>query len=414
MKILMMVCAFPPAPCGGAEKQCLAQSLALAARGHDVTVVTEWLNRRHPREERIGGVRVLRLGFLLPLFSAALKFSQILERGRGRCLGKKSASSPWLPSCEQPVPRWIRWMQWWQEWSFIAEVAWAVRTRRLQADVVHVHSSEWIAGFAHWVAEKLRAPVVCKEALLPVAMSQPDAASHVPWGAAWRRRRTKCGFIAITEAIAIALEEEGIPAQRIVRIPNGVNPPAQIAEPALYADAVYIGNFTQGSAHKGFDVLLQAWGKALQAEPGMRLRLFGAGDTTPWKAYACEQGCGESVTFEGKTDHVASAHRRSGFLVLPSRKEGLSNALLEAMASGLPSVVSDIPGNVAVVRDGVEGLVVPVGDVEALAVAMVKLHRSPELRARMGLAARKTIETRFAISAVAEQLEAAYQRLRSA
>ena len=410
MKILMMVSVFPPAPCGGAEKQCLAQSLALAARGHEVTVATEWLNRRHLREETSGGVRILRFGFLLPLYSAALKASQILERRSRRASGKKSASSPWLPSCEQPVSRWIRWMQWWQEWGFIAEVAWAVRTRRLQADVVHVHSSEWIAGFAHWVAEKLQVPVVCKEALLPVAMSQRDADSHVPWASAWRRRRTKCAFIAITDAIANALAEAGIPAQRIVKIPNGVNPPAQIAEPALQTDAVYIGNFTQGAAHKGFDVLLRAWGKALQMEPGMRLRLFGAGDAAPWKAYACEQGCGESVTFEGRTDQVASAHRRSGFLVLPSRKEGLSNALLEAMASGLPSVVSDIPGNVAVVRDGVEGLVVPAGDVEALAVAMVKLYRSPELRARMGLAARKTIEARFAISAVAEQLEAAYRR----
>lgn len=414
MKILMMVCAFPPAPCGGAEKQCLAQSLALAARGHDVTVVTEWLNRRHLREETRGGVRILRRGFLLPLFSAALKFNQILERRRGCIPEKKPESSPWLPSCEQPAPRWIRWMQWWQEWSFIVEVAWAVRTRRLQANVVHVHSSEWIAGFAQWVAERLHAPVVCKEALLPVAMSQPDAASQVPWGAAWRRRRMKCGYIAITEAIAGALAEAGIPAQRIVKIPNGVNPPAQLAEPAAHADAVYIGNFTQGSAHKGFDVLLQAWGQALRMEPGMRLRLFGAGDTAPWKAYAGEQGCGESVTFEGPTDHIASAHRQSGFLVLPSRKEGLSNALLEAMASGLPSVVSDIPGNVAVVRDGVEGLVVPVGDVAALAEAMVKLYRSPELRTRMGSAARKTIEARFAISAVAEQLEAAYRKLPSA
>ena len=100
--------------------------------------------------------------------------------------------------------------------------------------------------------------------------------------------------------------------------------------------------------------------------------------------------------------------------MLPSRKEGLSNALLEAMASGLPSVVSDIPGNVAVVRDGVEGLVVPAGDVAALAEAMVKLYRSPELRDRMGSAARKTIEARFTISAVAEQLEAAYRTLPSA
>ena len=412
MKVLMMAGAFPPAPCGGAEKQCLAQSLALAARGHEVTVVTEWLNRRHLREEMQGGVRILRFGFLLPLFSAALKFDQILERRRGRIPGKKPESSPWRPSCEQPVPRWIRWVQWWQEWGFIAEVAWAVRTRRLQADVVHVNSSEWIAGFAHWVAEKLHAPAVCKEACGEV-LRWPDR-KDVPWLSRWEKRRIQCAYIAITPHIRHELEKAGIPGHRIFDVPNGVALPEAVARPAENALAVYGGNFHQGAGFKGFDVLLKAWGLAHREEPAMKLQLYGEGDSRVWQAMAKEEGAAESVAFPGSVPDLIPVFAAAGFLVLPSRVEGLSNVLLEAQSAGLPAIVSDIPGNRSVVADGVNGLVVPVGDAPALAEAMVRLHRSPELRARMGKAARETIAARFSISAVAEQLEAAYRRLPSA
>ena len=140
----------------------------------------------------------------------------------------------------------------------------------------------------------------------------------------------------------------------------------------------------------------------------MKLRLYGRGDLGFWRRYAAEQGCGDSVVFEGPTPDVWGAHRQGGFLVLPSRTEGLSNALLEAMASGLPAIVSAIPGNVAVVQDGVNGLVVPVGDVDALAEAMLRLHRSASLRTELGRAARARIAETFEIGKVAARLETAY------
>jgi glycosyltransferase involved in cell wall biosynthesis len=276
----------------------------------------------------------------------------------------------------------------------------------LQADVVHVHESHWLAGFGQWVGEQLHVPAFCKEACGDVLLWQ--GGGDVPGRKAWRRRREKCRFIAITPHIRTKLEEAGIPADRIWDVPNGVELPAVAARPEAYDLVVYAGNFSQGSVYKAFDVLLQAWGNARREEPGMQLRLFGGGGTGRWKLVAEQEGCGASVEFAGTTDDLPGKFQEAGFLVLPSRVEGLSNVLLEAQAAGLPAVVSDIGGNVAVVNDGENGLVVPVGDAEALAAAMVKLYRSPALRVRMGAAARARVAAVFAIDQVARQLEKAY------
>lgn len=413
MKILMMVNAFPPAPCGGAEKQCRAQALALAARGHEVTVATEWLNRRHARKESGDGIRIARFGFLLPLCSAALRLGRPRVPDRDRAGGNREADCRLGgPDCERPVPRRVTWIHWWREWSFIVEVAWAVWTRRLQADVVHVHESGWIAGFAHWVAEKLRVPVVCKEACGQV-LRWPER-KDVPWLSRWEKRRSQCAFIAITGHVRRELEMAGIPARRIFDVPNGVALPETLARPEESGDAVYAGNFSQGADFKGFDVLLQAWGLVHREIPEMRLRLYGGGDARPWRQLAEAEGTGDSVAFPGAVADLVPAFAQAGFLVLPSRVEGLSNVLLEAQSVGLPAVVSDIPGNRSVVTDGVNGLVVPVGDVPALAEAMLKLRRAPELRARLGQAARETIARRFDIAGVAARLEEIYRALRRA
>ena len=145
----------------------------------------------------------------------------------------------------------------------------------------------------------------------------------------------------------------------------------------------------------------------------MKLRLYGDGNSHHWQQMASEEGVGGSMEFPGPVPNLIPVFAEAGYLVLPSRVEGLSNVLLEAQSIGLPAIVSDIPGNCAVVTHGLNGLVVPAGDVQALAEAMLLLHRSPEMRARLGRGAREIIESRFTISRVAEQLEAVYQQLQS-
>ena len=406
----MVILHLPPAEAGGAERQCLRQARALAARGHEVTILTLWWCARSRRHEVQDGVRIRRLGFLLPATMAARRWHARLAKWLGRAPAVAVAGDP-NEVFGRPPPRRkrFRWMALAERpglWSFLVEAAAAVRSGRLRADVIQAHESLWIAGFAQWAGEWMGAPVFCKEAFQPVL--RPSAAGDVPWAEAWEGRRRRCHFVAITGGIARDLAAAGVPAERIVEIPNGVELPAEAVDPGRRSDALYVGNFTQGSAHKGFDILFQAWARAVRREPAMKLRLFGRGELGFWKRYAAEQGCGESAVFEGATPDVWGAHRQGGYLVLPSRTEGLSNALLEAMASGLPAVVSAIPGNVAVVEDGVNGLVVPVGDVDALAEALLRLHRSAPLRAELGRAARTRIAETYEIGRIAARLETAY------
>lgn len=414
MNILILIGQFPPEVCGGAEMQCWRQAKALVDRGHCVTVLTRWQFPGSPRWETREGVRIGRMGFYLPWMA---KRRQLLlnihwakplpargeddEKRGGRGAAREKSAG---------VRRWRSLTVWLANTSFILDMIGLLASRKITTDLIHVHMAGWLAGFGQWLAEWLHVPVFCKEATFPVLMPKDEAHVRVAGISAWQARRMKCRYIALTDAIAAALMEIGIPRRRIVLIPNGVEVPGEPADPGRDADAIYIGNFTQGDAYKGFDVLLKAWGKAIQAEPGMRLHLYGAGQTKAWEAFSRTQGCGESVVFEGPARDVWAVHRQSGFLLLPSRREGMSNALLEAMASGLPAVVSDIPGNTAVVRNGVEGLVVPMDDVEALADAILKLFRSGELRTRLGQAARARARTEFAMPVVVEQLEAAYER----
>ena len=84
MKILMVILHFPPVFRGGAELQCWKQARALAARGHEVTVLTQWLSVRTPRREMKDGVLIRRLGGLLPVTFGARKLRARLRRSAAR------------------------------------------------------------------------------------------------------------------------------------------------------------------------------------------------------------------------------------------------------------------------------------------------------------------------------------------
>ena len=146
---------------------------------------------------------------------------------------------------------------------------------------------------------------------------------------------------------------------------------------------------------KGLDLLLRAFASlAPSLRQGWRLTLVGEGpESSALKDLSNDLGLDDVVGFEGFRSDPQTFFRRASIFALPSRFEGMPNALLEAMASGLPSVVSDAsPGPLEMVRDGVEGLVVPSENVEALALALERFIVDPGLRDRCGSAARTTLE----------------------
>jgi glycosyltransferase involved in cell wall biosynthesis len=109
------------------------------------------------------------------------------------------------------------------------------------------------------------------------------------------------------------------------------------------------------------------------------------------------------------TDYLLAAD----LFVLPSSTEGMSNALLEAMAVGLPIVATRVPGNCELIRDEDSGLLVEPKDPQALAQAIIRLLSSPEQAARLGQAARETAASRFAIQRIGQDYLALYAELLS-
>ena len=267
-----------------------------------------------------------------------------------------------------------------------------------------MHESHWIAGFAGWIGRKYGIPVVSKVATFPAL---PEIAGPLLLKPLWERERRKISYIALSRALGDELLEEGIDAQRIHVISNGVDLPDQTAQPDRYRNILFIGNFLQGM-RKGFDLLFPAWNAICREFPESRLVMLGGGDAECWKRFVQEHEMQGSVEFVGFTTDIESYILSSACLVLPSRFEGMSNALLEAMSYGLPAVVSDILANTELVSDRANGLVVPVEDAAQLARAMKEMLMQPELRKEWGAAAQQVIRDRYAIESVVARISDLY------
>ncbi|HYE87793.1 MAG TPA: glycosyltransferase family 4 protein, partial [Vicinamibacterales bacterium] len=168
-------------------------------------------------------------------------------------------------------------------------------------------------------------------------------------------------------------------------------------------------------------VLLDAWAR-LQADSATRCAVVFVGATNPelyelgdrlidtLRATVDRLGLSAGARFVEPTSSIEHYFRAADMLVLPSIREGCPNVVLEAMACGLPVVASRLPGATdAIIQDGVNGLLADVGDAEGFARAIGILLRDRPFAARVGLAARRTIEDRYSIEDVAEQWLAIYE-----
>ncbi len=403
--VCMLVYSYYPDAVGGAERQCRLQALELAGRGHACLVLTSRSNKTIPRYQRDQGCEIVRVQLFSTLFGRLCK-PPSPGSGKEIAVGGRRLRQTHLFAA---LRTWAAFAVRWLNAAFFMVGAWFVLVRRRRGiDVIHTHVAGWNAGFAGWIGHRLGIPVVAKAALLPAF----PAIHGVPCSGCWTRWRTRIPYFALTDAMADDLVREGISRDRIRMIPNGVGIPADSARPELSTTVLYVGNFAQGAEHKAFDVLLQAWaGVATSSLENGHLIIAGAGSREQWKAYADQFGGRERIDFVGYQSDLAPFYRKSAIFVLPSRVEGISNALLEAMSYGLAVVVSDIPGNRSVVEHGVEGFVVPVGRIEPLKEAMMSLLNDPDLRQRMGATARERVQRTNAIAAVVDRVVGGYAEL---
>ena len=171
-------------------------------------------------------------------------------------------------------------------------------------------------------------------------------------------------------------------------IPNPVDLPASTPARAASRKLVAVGRLVP---QKGFDLLLQAFARIATAHPEWRLVIWGEGpERDALKELREKLGLRRRVDLPGLTQRPGQWTDDAGLFVLSSRFESFGNVITEAMASALPVVAFDCPwGPREILRDQVEGVLVPQGDVAALAAALDRLLADPARRAALGAAARQ-------------------------
>src|SRR5262249_34746824 len=208
-------------------------------------------------------------------------------------------------------------------------------------------------------------------------------------------------WIALSEELRQAMLQAGVPPNRGHLLPNRVHTAPDT--PGSRGDArPQLGIATEGRhvvfvgrlvAEKGLSTLLRGW-QAIAREIGAaHLHLVGEG---PLRRDLVDEsrrlGTSDTVTFHGEQPNVIAFLHAADCFVLPSTIEGMSNALLEAMAVGLPLVATRIPGTEALVEDGRNGVLVPANDAQELAQAVITLLKDRGRAAALGASARAFIE----------------------
>jgi len=237
-------------------------------------------------------------------------------------------------------------------------------------------------------------------------------------------------YLALSRDLATYLEGPvGVPPQRITQVYNGVDAdrfhPAQGAReliagcPFVDPSLWLVGTVGRMQAVKDQVSLARAFVRALKLQPALRerLRLVMVGEG-PLRAQA--QSILESAGFAalawlpGEREDVPDVMRGLDCFVLPSLAEGISNTILEAMATGLPVIATDVGGNADLVQAGDTGSIVPPADVEALAAGLVWMASDPMQAAAMGRAGRIAAENRFSLPAMMATYSGLYDRLLAA
>lgn len=334
--------------------------------------------------------------------------TQLQERGHEAVVLAPTVAvpaEPWVRSVGRPVRVPYRGTV-----APIAPLAYR-RTRavlvEVRPDVVHVHEP-LTPSASMYATLASRAPVVA------TVHAYLDRSRAMEFAAPVLRRvwsRVSIG-VAVSHAAATFLRR-AVPEAALEIVPNGVDVGA-------FADADPRADLPPGRriawAHrldpqKGFFVAVAAFAKVLAEVPDAVLLV--AGDGRDREALRLlTPSARERVHMLGAVanDRLPAIHAGCDAFVAPAvAQESFGVSLVEAMAAGLPVVASDIPGYREVVTDGVEGLLVPARDPEALAAGLVRVLRDPQLAARLGAAGRERART-FDWSIVVGRLEELYGR----
>jgi len=239
----------------------------------------------------------------------------------------------------------------------------------------------------------------------------------------WLRRLQNLSTAVLTNANAVrdaVMAEKGIAASKIRVIYNGVDLERFSAKARdrswLAPNAgqekwiVLVGNMH--SDVKGHPCLIAAAGTVAREFPGVRFVLAGDGEVRPdFEQQVAQLGLQSNFLFLGRRDDVPRVLACCDIAVLPSKAEGLPNAVLEYLAAGLPTVASRVGGNAEIVQDGKTGLLVPPDHPSALAEALLRLLRDPGFAVNLGSHGRDYVTSEFSFRRMIENTDQLYTEL---
>ncbi len=403
---------------GGAEVLTLREAVAMRSLGLRVRIVTLRLDRTWPAHEELEGVPVFRTGGLFMGRKLRLRFGAqwLAELQMFRELLRSSASYDVIHM---------------RQVSFLARPVALASILTRKPVIVQIANAG--PGRHAPVAAGARTTLYANDLDPHAAYLQIPAGS---WGASdvdtlrrsqWLAgltlrllRRRNITFLSVSERTTAHLIEDGLRPEQIVLLPTGIETKHYAAafrqiEARAHDDAarpLTVLCVARYRYEKGLDVLLHAWRRVQAQGINARLALAGGGQLEPQlAAMITALGLQDSVELAGLRSDVSDLLAKADVFVLPSRFEGLPNALLEAMAAGLPCVVTRVSGNEDVVADGACGLLVPPGEPEPLAAALTHMLTHPVEARVMGRAARERIIRYYERDDLMRQLEALYRSL---
>ena len=250
---------------------------------------------------------------------------------------------------------------------------------------------------------------------VPVIVSERSDPTHDPLAPPWARLRRFtyrwADAVVVQTPNVRRWAEQFLPREAVTVIPNpvvalpdgsGANDDADDAEDNSAETRIrHVVAMGRLDPLKGFDLLIRAFARCRRERPEWRLTIVGHGEQrAALESLAGQLGIASDVRFPGLVAGPAAILRKADLFVLSSRYEGFPNALLEAMAVGVAVIATDCPSGPAnIVRNGIDGILVPVDDVDALAAAMSALMDNEARRNELGQRASDVTE-RFNIDRI--------------
>jgi len=289
--------------------------------------------------------------------------------------------------------------------------------RHAHFDIVHAHDL-WSNLIAIPAARLARTPVIIS--------SRRDLA-HLAWYTP-RRRKILRYLQSLSSAVLVnsgqirdqLVHEDGFRPELLRVVHNGIDvdhfrrltPQRGQLFPGLDNCTLIVSTGNMHTDVKGHPTLIEAARIICGKFPQVKFVLIGDGKKrAEFESKVSELGLQPNFLFLGSRQNVSEILACCDIAVLPSKAEGFSNALLEYMAAGLPTIATDVGGNPEVIENGVNGLLVKPGDPSALADAISSLLENPHLASQLGTAGRERVRRHFDFAQLTSNVDALYTEL---